>query len=96
MTSNNINPTSELKSEPQVTTKDSNSTPDKSLESVAGNIVKPQPTKHEVQPISTHDTVPSNWSIKAGEGDQIEAYNNMTRATFNGTVAEMNSKYFTK
>ena len=41
------------------------------------------------------DTVPSNWSILPGEGDnEIVASNSITGSTFEGTVVDFNKKYF--
>lgn len=35
--------------------------------------------------------IPSNWVITPGEGDDIVAVNNITKKTFEGSVADFNS-----
>lgn len=42
-------------------------------------------------PLVNADYVPSNWSIEADGADKIRCTNNITGATFSGTISEFNA-----
>ena len=45
----------------------------------------------QVQKVATNpsEKIPSNWTIVA-DGDNVTAYNNVTRRNFSGTIQEFN------
>jgi len=68
---------------------------DNDTETTSDESTKPAETTVSTtqEPLSIHDKNPSAWAIKPLEGDQIEAYNSMTKKHFQGTVLEFNEKY---